>query len=346
MVFPNILELNGFPIGGDKTYIIAEMACAHNGSFEDAKKLIDAAADAKANAVQFQFFEPEALVTMDHSDLDLYKRIQFTKEQWRSLNDYARAKGLDTLTTAYDYPALELAIELELDGVKLNSSDLSNFEMLDLLAKEKIFFTLGAGASTVEEIQEAIDRLTEGGTTNFVLMHGLQSFPTHLDTANIKRVEFLRNSFGIITGYADHTPGGMELGKYIDLLALGMGAKVLEKHITLDRTQKGLDYHSALEPRELKEYVQHIRNAELALGDYSLGGFSQSEIGYRQFQKKQIVAAKELKEGDVLSRENVAFLRTEEGFGLSPMKFPSLENTKIAKAIGKHKLITPDALKK
>lgn len=317
--FNQQIEINGKIIGSDRIYIIAEMAIAHDGVLEKAKMLVDSASDAKADAIQFELFEPDDNVIPDRDMNRLLKSLYFTKEQWSELFEYARSKGLDIFSFAYDPSSLRLAFELKSDAIKLNSSDLMNIEMLEMCAKSNLPFTVGTGGSTFEEVAEAVAFIKKHNGKNLILMQGVQNFPTKLEYARIHRMKNLRESFHTLVGYADHTDADTPLSKIIDLVAVGMGAKVVEKHITIDRSQRGIDYQSALEPHEFKEYVQLIRDVQIAMGSSEITPLIPEDRQYRVFQKKFIVAGKEIKKGDAIKREDIRFLRDTKEEGILPM---------------------------
>jgi sialic acid synthase SpsE len=314
---------------GHPPFIIAEMACAHDGDFEKAKKLIDSAVDANADAVQLQFFRAEETVTPSHPVYDVLRKIEFTEKEWTELFQYACSKKILVFICTYDLPSVEFATRLKADGIKLNSADLSNPEVVQAVASSGIPFTLGTGASTIEEIAAGINLAKSNGADKIILMHGVQNFPTKIEDLNIQRVELLRDVFDMPVGYHDHTSGEDPLAQVIDLVALGLKACVLEKHITIDRNEKGIDYQAALEPIEFKDYVARTK---------AIRAFTESDLRYRKFQKKSIVAASELVEGEVLVREKVKFIRSEEP-GLPPSAFDSILGKKLKKNLRKYQII-------
>ena len=319
-------------------YIIAEMACAHDGDPEKAKKIIDAAVSAKADAVQLQFFSVEDLMAPDHQSYELLKRIEFSPVKWEEIYNYARKFSIDVFVCAYDVPSARLAIRLGADGIKLNSSDLSNPELLSVVAGAGLPFTLGTGASTIEEIAAAIDSAEQAGGRAMVLMHGVQNFPTDIENAHINRMKLLQSLFPYPVGYADHTEASASFSKVVDLLAIGAGAKVVEKHITWDRAEKGTDYQAALMPEEYKNYVELVRTAEKALGAPKFLPLSQSDLAYRAFQKKSIIAVKELSEGDVIKQEDLIYLRTGSQ-GIAPQRVNEIIGKKVVHPVAKYELI-------
>lgn len=324
-------------------YIIAEMACAHDGNFDKAMKLIDATKTAGANAIQLQFFQTNHVVTPHHEAFNILGEIEFSQEQWGKLFDYAKKIDLDVLICTYDMPSVELAIKLIADGIKLNSADLSNSEVITAVAKSKIPFTLGTGASTLEEISNGLRIAEINGAEEVVLMHGVQNFPTQIQDLNIDRVTLLKEVFEIPVGYHDHVDGEDPFGKIVDLIAIGVGASIIEKHITLDRSEKGIDYQASLEPEEFKVFVNNIRLANVAKGSKSIRPFSESDLKYRKFQKKSIVAKNTIEKGSEIKRDDLIFLRNESP-GIAPIQLNEILNMKANKDISQFENITLDHL--
>ena len=334
MKFKSSITINNKTIGnGNRPYIIAEMACAHNGDYQQAHDLIQASYEAGADACQLQFFVPEETVTPSHEVFSVLQDICLSDEQWTELFNYGKGLGIDMFVCTYDVPSVKLAVGLKADGIKLNSADLSNPDVLKAVAKSKIPFTLGTGASTFEEIARGLRYTYDNGAEEVILMHGVQNFPTQNKDLNIKRIALLKSVFDSYpVGYADHTDGDDEFGNVIDLLAVGLGANVLEKHITLSRKDKGIDYQAALEPEEFKKYVKDIHRGFEALGTTEIKPFTESDLKYRKFQKKSIVAARDLKEGEVIDRKAVRFLRNEVP-GIAPIEFERIDGLKLSKPI-------------
>jgi len=329
---------------GHPVFVIAEMACAHDGDVDKAKQLIDAAVRAGADAVQLQFYSLEALMTPSHHLYELLKKIEFNTDQWKEIYDYSRSFDIKIFVCTYDIPSLEHAIQLNVDGIKINSSDLSNPELLTKVAKFNKPFTLGTGASTIEEIAKAINTIKAHGDENLILMHGIQNFPTDINSAHINKIKIFQSIFPYPVGYQDHTDASDPFSKVIDLMAIGAGACVIEKHITLDRSEKGTDYQAALEPDEFCDFVSLIRNAEKAIGSITINPLSESDLTYRNFQKKSIVAASQLKKGDLLKLEKIKFLRTGEMPDLSPSDFKAIEGKPVKQDINAMQPITKQTI--
>ncbi len=334
MQFNRFIEINENKIGEEQApYIIAEMACAHDGTFEKAIHLVNAAHSAGANAVQLQFFVPEHTVTPQHEVFSILKKIEFSKDQWTQIFEKGKALGLDVWICTYDAPSVQLAEQLGADGIKLNSADLSNPEILAAVSKTKIPFTLGTGASTIEEIRSGLDIAAQNGAKDIVLMHGVQNFPTDVPNLNIARINLLKREFPRVpVGYADHTNADDPFSKIVDLVALGFGACLIEKHITLNRSEKGIDYQAALEPHEFKLWVETLRKAHLAIGTSDVKPFSESDLKYRKFQKKSIVAARDISAAETINRNAVQFLRNSQP-GLPPTFLNEILSKKSRRAI-------------
>ncbi len=328
-VLKNQIAIGDETIGKDRRpYIIAEIACAHDGDYDRAKALIDAATNAKADAVQLQFFDLDEVVTPHHEVFDLLKTITFSPDQWTELFVYARTKDIHVWVCTYDLPSVELAIKLGADGIKLNSSDLSNPEVVERVAQSGIPFTLGTGASTLEEINNGLQLAVAHGAKEIVLMHGVQNFPTRTEDLNISRITLLKDVFGVPVGYHDHTDGDDPFAQMVDLIAVGLGADIIEKHLTIDRSAKGTDYQAALEPDEYAEFVARLHRAHIAYGSKELRPFSTSDLKYRKFQKKSVVTAHPLKAGSVIARSDVKFIRNTVP-GLAPIDFRLVEGKKL-----------------
>ncbi len=329
------IQNNGRP------FVIAEMACAHDGSVEDAEQIAAGAASAGADAIQLQFFRTDSVVTPAHEAFPVLKKIELTDDQWTKIYNSARKSGISVFACTYDLPSVDLALKLGVDGIKLNSSDLSNTDLLRAVGESAIPLTMGTGASTFEEITTALETISTAGGEKVVLMHGVQNFPTRIEDLNMARMGILREMYSMPVGYHDHTDAFDPFSRVVDLVAVGMGAAVIEKHITLDRSRKGTDHQAALEPQEFREFVALIQKAVTARGTSVSRPFSESDMAYRKFQKKSIVASVDIAEGEVITGEKVSFLRNREP-GLSPLEAGSVINRKAARKILKFTNISLD----
>ncbi|HWK77733.1 N-acetylneuraminate synthase family protein [Microbacterium sp.] len=258
--------------GGRPAYVIAEIGLNHNGDVEIAKRLIDVAANAGANAVKFQKRTPE-IATPEHmrdvqretpwgtmSYLDYRRRVEFGRDEYIEVGDYATMRGLDWFASPWDVPSVEFLEELNVVAHKVASASLTDTELLEALRETGKPIILSTGMSTMDQIDRAMDVLN---TDRVILMHATSTYPMEPDEANIRMISTLRDRFaGVPIGYSGH-----ERGLQISLAAVALGAVAVERHITLDRTMWGSDHAASLEPGGLEHLVRDIRIIETALGD-------------------------------------------------------------------------------
>ena len=258
--------------GGRPAYVIAEIGLNHNGDVEIAKRLIDVAANAGANAMKFQKRTPE-IATPEHmrdvqretpwgtmSYLDYRRRVEFGRDEYIEVGDYATMRGLDWFASPWDVPSVEFLEELNVVAHKVASASLTDTELLEALRETGKPIILSTGMSTMDQIDRAMDVLN---TDRVILMHATSTYPMEPDEANIRMISTLRDRFaGVPIGYSGH-----ERGLQISLAAVALGAVAVERHITLDRTMWGSDHAASLEPGGLEHLVRDIRIIETALGD-------------------------------------------------------------------------------
>jgi len=307
-----------------KPYIIAEMACSHDGIFSKAEELIQVAVDANADAIQLQLFKSDQTVTPLHEVYSILKKIEFSEEQWYKLIEKGNASGIDVWICTYDLESLKFALKRPISGIKLNSSDLNNIEILKLLSEHpSVPFTMGTGSSSLHEIECALDFFKES-KERITLVHGVQNFPTKIENLNLSRIKYLKENFsGYTIGYADHTEGGTTFSLEVDLMAVSLGVRLIEKHINLDRSEKGIDHQAALEPVEFKIFVEKIKQGHTAMGfEIDKTKFSESDLKYRKFQKKSLVSIDTFEVGHVIKSEDISILRNNEvGLGSHEIDF-------------------------
>jgi N-acetylneuraminate synthase len=260
------------PVGADQpVYVIGEIGINHNGSVENAKKLIDVAAEAGANAVKFQKRTPEITTPLAQRDqirqtpwgemtyLEYRYRVEFDDVQYKEIGDYAAQRGLHWFASPWDVPSVEF---LENQGVpthKVASASVTDIELLQALAQTGKPIILSTGMSTIEQIDKAVETL---GTDNLIMMHATSTYPLPPEEANLRMIETLRERYQVPVGYSGH-----ERGLQISLAAVALGAVTVERHITLDRAMWGSDQAASLEPTGFKNLVRDIRILEQAMGD-------------------------------------------------------------------------------
>lgn len=312
------IKIGNKKIGGAQpTFVIAEMACGHEGKVDLAKKLIKIAADVKADAIKFHIISPDDYIVPSHEVYKLTKKIELSKKEWGKFFNYARKFGLLTIAMPNDIPSARLARKNRADGYYIHSANLSDRPLIEEIAKAGKPVFIGTGASTLEEINNALKIINSQGNTDIVLMHGYQAYPTKIEDTHLRFLEFLKQTFQTHVGFCDHTDGESELCGVIPLLAIPYGAVALEKHFTIDRKLKLIDYQSAMNPDELKRFIKNLRSIEKVFGSSAPHKLSKAELKYRKLVKKNIVANEDIKKGQKITEEMIAFKRSEPG--ISPL---------------------------
>lgn len=311
-----------------KVIIIAEAGVNHNGSVEIGKKLIDAAAEAGADFVKFQTFKADKLVSKearkaiyqdknmndgDDSQYNMLKKLELSDSMHDELIAYASQKGIQFLSTGFDEGSIDYLHQLGLPLFKIPSGEITNKPYLQHVARKGKPVIMSTGMACMNEIKEALNVMIDEGLNlnQITVLHCTTEYPAPIDEVNLKAMITIANELNVKVGYSDHTEG-IE----ISLAAVAMGATVIEKHFTLDKNMEGPDHKASLEPDELKNMVNGIRNIELAMGS-GIKTPSPSEIKNRDAARKSIVAVKIIKSGELFSSENLAVKRP--GNGLSPM---------------------------
>nr|WP_317403099.1 N-acetylneuraminate synthase [uncultured Helicobacter sp.] len=323
-----------------KVLIIAEAGVNHNGDINIAKKLIDVAVEAGADIVKFQTAKAENVVSRfakkceyqientgngAESQLEMIQKLVLDDSAWPILIDYCKQKNIEFLSTPFDIESVGLLHNLGLRIFKIPSGEITNLPYLREIGKLNQQVILSTGMANLGEIESAIEVLVDSGTKreNITLLQCNTEYPTPFADVNLKAMKSLKKAFRLPVGYSDHTPGIA-----IPLAAVGMGAKVIEKHFTLDKNMEGPDHKASLEPHELKAMVQGIREIELALGD-GIKRTSQSEAKNKPIARKSIVANCAIKKGEILSESNL-YTKRPAG-GISPMEWDKVIGTKAVR---------------
>ena len=329
----------------NKTFIIAEAGVNHNGSFELAKQLVDKAVWAGADCIKFQTFNSKNLVSKNaqkaeyqkkttdssESQLDMLKKLELSKEEFIELRDYCNQKGIMFLSTPFDLESIDFLASIGVKTWKVPSGEITNYPFLREIGKRKESVIMSTGMCTIDEVHDAVNVLKSFGTTDITLLHCTTEYPAPYDSVNLNAMLTLKNEFGFKVGYSDHT-NGIE----IPVAAVAMGASVIEKHFTLDKNMEGPDHKASLEPEELKQMVQSIRNVEVALGDGTKQP-SDAEKKNISIARKSIVAACDIKKGEIFTDENLTAKRP--GNGISPMVWDTILGTKAIRDFKTDELI-------
>ena len=319
----------------NKVFIIAEAGVNHNGSLDLAKRLIEIAVDSGADAVKFQTFKAESLVSKNaqkadyqkqttdasESQFDMIKKLELDVETHRELIAYCQEKDIMFLSTPFDHESVNLLSGLGLQIFKIPSGEITNLPYLRHIGSLDKRVILSTGMSNLKEVGDALNILINSGTSkdNVTVLHANTMYPTPMEDVNLNAMLTIQKEFGVDIGYSDHT-----LGIEVDIAAVAMGASCIEKHFTLDKTMDGPDHKASLEPDELKAMVSAIRNIEKALGGYEKKP-SPSESINIDVARKSIVANQIIKKGELLSKKNITIKRP--GAGINPMKWDVVIDT-------------------
>ena len=331
----------------NKVFIIAEAGVNHNGSLDLAKRLIEIAVDSGADAVKFQTFKAESLVSKNaqkadyqkqttdasESQFDMIKKLELDVETHKELIAYCQEKDIMFLSTPFDHESIDLLSDLGLQIFKIPSGEITNLPYLRHIGSLGKKVVLSTGMSNLKEVGDALNILINAGTSkdNITVLHANTMYPTPMEDVNLNAMLTMQKEFDVAVGYSDHT-----LGIEVDIAAVAMGASCIEKHFTLDRAMDGPDHRASLEPEELKEMVNSIRNIEKALGS-SEKKPSQSESVNIDVARKSIFAKIDINKGDILDKKNLCVKRP--GSGISPMKWDEVMGTISIKNYKKNTLI-------
>ena len=313
----------------DKTFIIAEAGVNHNGSLDLAKKLVDVAVESGADAVKFQTFKAEEVVTVytqmaeyqkenigrEENQLNMLKKLELSYEDFEALKTYCDKMNITFLSTAFDVESARFLRGLGLEVFKIPSGEITNYQLLKEIGCYKKKIILSTGMAKLGEIDDALDVLLENGTKreDIIVLHCNTEYPTPFKDVNLKAMLTIKEAFKVDVGYSDHT-----LGIEVPIAAVALGAKVIEKHFTVDKGLSGPDHKASLDPTELKEMIRAIRNIEISLGN-GIKYPSESERKNLNIVRKSIVAKRVIKKGEVFTEENITAKRP--GTGLSPMRW-------------------------
>lgn len=331
----------------NKVLIIAEAGVNHNGSIELAKQLIDKAVEAGVDYIKFQTFKSEKLVTKNarqaeyqehnigekESQYAMLKHLELSEEDHHILIDYCNKKGIKFLSTAFDSESIELLHSLNIGLWKIPSGEITNYPYLKKISHFHENVILSTGMCDLSDIKAALSVLIDGGINKeqITILHCNTEYPTPYKDVNLKAMLEIRDTFGVKVGYSDHTQG-IE----VPIAAVALGAEVIEKHFTLDKTMKGPDHKASLDPHELKAMVTAIRHIEKALGT-GKKIITESEQKNINVARKSIVAARNIKKGELLTEENLTIKRP--GDGISPMRWNEVLGTIAVKDFQEEEMI-------
>jgi len=324
-----------------RTVIIAEAGVNHNGSMQNAFKLIDAAKEAGADYVKFQTFKANKLVsksakkaeyqsanmkTADDSQFEMLKKLELSEQEHYELKEYAEKSGIKFLSTGFDEESIDFLDQLGIDFFKIPSGEITNYPYLKHIASKGKPIIISTGMTTLGEIEAVVNLFTSNGIPlkDIQILHCNTEYPTPMKDVNLRAMKTIEAAFGVDVGYSDHT-----IGIEIPIAAVAMGAKVIEKHFTLDKAMEGPDHKASLDPSELKSMISAIRNIELAMSGSGHKQPSESEYKNMQVARKSIHIKGPLTKGTILSEEHLIMLRP--GNGISPFDMDKLMGLKLNK---------------
>lgn len=330
-----------------RTLIIAEAGVNHNGDLAMARQLIDVAADAGVDFIKFQTFSAERQVTHTaakaqyqqtrtgnaESQYAMLKRLELSVDAHCELIDYCLQKNVHFFSTGFDIQSIELLLTLGQKIIKIPSGEITNLPYLRFIGQQGMEVILSTGMSTMQEISDALKVLEDSGTQRdqITVLHCTTEYPAPFEEINLRAMQTIAQAFNVKIGYSDHS-----VGIEVPIAAVAMGARVIEKHFTLDRTLPGPDHQASLEPQELYAMVAAIRNVESALGD-GVKQVTPSELKNKDIARKSIVARQAIKLGEFFTTENLVAKRP--GSGISPMRWDEVLGMRASRDFNVDELI-------
>lgn len=330
-----------------KTFIIAEIGVNHNGDINLAKKMIKSASGCGVDAVKFQTFKSEDLVTdsaktanyqekntSENSQLEMLKKLELSFDDFKELKEYASDCNVMFISSPFDINSVDLLDELNVPLYKLGSSELNNFELIDYVQKTNKLMILSTGMATLDEIKETYDFIEN--KDNLIILHCITGYPTSFDEANLNFIKTLQSTFDVPIGFSDHS-----LGIELSIAAVALGACVVEKHFTLDKTLEGPDHKASLNPDEFKAMVDAIRNVEVAMGD-GIRKFSENELEIKKVARKSIILNQNLSKGSIIEKNMLSIKRP--GTGIAPKYINEIVGKKLNKDLKANSVLKWDYL--
>ena len=329
----------------NRVFIIAEAGVNHNGSIDNAIKLIDEASRCGVDAIKFQTFKAEKLVCknaqkaeyqinnseIEENQFEMLKKLELDMDTHKILIEHCSQKNIMFLSTPFDLDSIDELESLGMPIFKIPSGEITNYPYLKKVASLRKPIIISTGISTLGEIEEALNILYENNAEDITVLHCNTEYPTLMEDVNLRAMKTIESAFKVKVGYSDHT-NGIE----ISIAAVALGASIIEKHFTLDKNMIGPDHKSSLNPVELEQMVKSIRNIELALGD-GVKKPSKSELKNKNVVRKSIVADRSIKKGDIILESDITVKRPANG--ISPMRWNEVIGSIAAKNYEKDEFI-------
>ena len=330
-----------------KAYIIAEIGVNHNGSVKIAKNMIKSASECGVDAVKFQTFNTNELVTEnaktanyqkinanEDSQFEMLNKLELSFDEFKEIRDYALENNVMFISSPFDTESVDMLEKLHVPLYKLGSGELTNFELIDYVQKTGKPMIISTGMATLEEIKETYDYIND--KENLTILHCITGYPTSFEEANLNFIKTLQSEFDVPIGFSDHSPG-IEL----PIAAVALGACVVEKHFTLDKNMEGPDHKASLNPEEFKAMVDAIRHVEVAMGD-GVRHFSDDELEIKKIARKSIVLNQNVKKNSFIEKEMLSIKRP--GDGIAPKFINDVVGKKLNKDLDANSVLKWDYL--
>jgi len=329
---------------GERCFIIAEAGVNHNGDLKLAKKLIDAAKDAGADAIKFQTFKAERVVTR-HAEkaeyqkkttgegfqYEMIKKLELSEDEFKELANYARKRNIIFLSSPFDRESVDLLSNIDLPAFKVASGEITNLPLLKYIASKRKPIIISTGIATLGEVEEALKIIRQQGVSEVLLLHCVTSYPAKVEEVNLRAIQTLKCAFKLPVGFSDHT-----LGVTIPIAAVALGACIIEKHFTLDKTLPGPDHKASLEPHELKEMIRYVREVEEALGD-GIKKPTKDEDKIKKVARRSIVAKVNIPKDTIILEDMLDVKRP--GTGIEPKYWDAIIGRRARRDIERDEII-------
>jgi N-acetylneuraminate synthase/N,N'-diacetyllegionaminate synthase len=321
---------------GRPTFIIAEAGINHNGKLAQAKKLVQEASNARADAIKFQMFKTEEFCSKDSEYFELFKALEFSNEEWFEIVDFTKDIGIMFTASVLGKESADILDKVGSPVYKIASGDLTYLPLLNYVGRKNTPIILSTGMSTIGEIEEAINEIYKTGNQHVALLHCVSSYPAKYEEINLRAIQTLKHAFKVPVGFSDHT-----IGSLVPVVAVTIGANIIEKHFTLNKNLPGPDHKLSIEPNEFREMVDNIRTVEHALGD-GVKKPTKSEENIRKLARRSLVAKIGIQKGTAITSDAIKMVRP--GNGIDP-KFINFVVGRIAKKeIAEDELVTWDKI--
>lgn len=323
---PIIINIDGKKIGSNNaTYFVAEGGLNHNGDIKIAKRLIDEAYKSKADAIKFQTYRTEEFLSSSSEYFKFFKKVELKLEDFGELKDHAKGVGITFFSAPFDMNSADYLKKIGVPCFKIASSDLTNIPLIQHIAKMNIPVIISTGLATISEVEDAVNVCLHESNNKIILLHSVANYPTRPEEANLSAIDTIKKKFNFPVGYSDNGEPAL-----VAIVAVSIGANLIEKHFTLDKKMEGPDHSFSIEPLTLKNLIQQVREVEVIKG-MGTKNPQPSELSNITKIRKSLTAATNIHKGEYFSKENLAIKRPAEG--IAPKYWNQLLGRKAKKDI-------------